>query len=93
MTKSELVDLLLEQNPHLYRRDVEYVVKAVLAEISDSIVDRARVELRGFGVFFTRDREGRMGRNPKTGEKVQVPSKSVPRFKSSPVLLKRLNAS
>ncbi len=92
MTKSELVDLLLEQNPHLYRRDIENVVGTMLKEISDGIVSGARVELRGFGVFFTKERKARVGRNPKTGEAVQVEAKAVPRFKTSPLLLKRLNA-
>ena len=93
MTKSELVDVLLEDYPHLYRRDVEHVVSAVLSEISEGIVADARVELRGFGVFFAKARSERVGRNPKTGESVQVPAKAVPRFKASLILHERLNAS
>ncbi len=93
MTKSELVDLLSEQNPHLYRRDIEHVVSAVLSEISEGIISGDRVELRGFGVFFAKLRNARVGRNPKTGKTVQVPTKAVPRFKTSHILQQRLNAS
>lgn len=93
MTKSELIDLLSDQYPHLYRRDVEYVVSTVLSEVSDGIVSGARVELRGFGVFIAKNRNARVGRNPKTGETVQVPAKAVPRFKPSLILQERLNAS
>ena len=91
MTKSELVKVLQAQNPHLLTRDIERVVSIVLKDIAEGIASKARVELRGFGIFFAKERDARSGRNPKTGESVTVPAKNVPRFKASPVLLQRLN--
>lgn len=91
MTKSELIDLMSEQNPHMYRREIEYALKIILDEISSGLRTGKRVELRGFGVFFAKERKARLGRNPKTGESVQVKSKVVPRFKISSILQDRLN--
>ncbi|MBV1705513.1 MAG: integration host factor subunit beta [Hyphomicrobiales bacterium] len=91
MIKSELVQRLAEANPHLYQRDVENVVSAVLDEIVDSLARGDRVELRGFGAFSVKKRDARVGRNPRTGEKVDVASKAAPHFKAGKEMRLRLN--
>ena len=93
MIKSELVQRIASQNPHLYQRDVENIVNAILGEITNAMSQGDRVELRGFGAFSVRARPARAGRNPRTGETVDVPAKSVPFFKSGKELRERLNAS
>lgn len=92
MIKSELVQKIADANPHLYQRDVENIVAAVLDSIGDALADGNRVELRGFGAFSTKSREARMGRNPRTGEQVAVEAKTVPFFKTGKDLRDRLNA-
>jgi len=91
MTKSELIARLAEQNPHLYMRDIERIVTTVFDEISDALADGNRVELRGFGAFSVKSRDARVGRNPRTGEAVQVDAKTVPYFKTGKLLRERLN--
>ncbi|MBD19993.1 MAG: integration host factor subunit beta [Rhodospirillaceae bacterium] len=93
MTKSELILLLAEKNPHLFHRDVERIVTKVFDEISEALARGDRVELRGFGAFSIKNRESRTGRNPRTGESVQVLRKSVPFFKVGKDLKQRLNAT
>ena len=92
MIKSELVQQISEQNPHLYQRDVENIVNAILNEIVAALSRGDRVELRGFGAFSTREREPRKGRNPRTGDAVDVPGKRVPYFKPGKEMRLRLNA-
>ena len=91
MIKSELVQAIAEKNPHLYQRDVENIVNAILQEISDALSRGDRVELRGFGAFSVKNRPARLGRNPKTGATVTVGEKWVPFFKTGKELRKRLN--
>lgn len=91
MIKSELVQIIANRNPHLYQRDVENIVNAVLDEISDTLAEGNRVELRGFGAFSVKNRPAREGRNPRTGEKVMVEEKWVPFFKTGKELRNRLN--
>jgi integration host factor subunit beta len=91
MIKSELVQRIASQNPHLYQRDVENIVNAILGEIVAAMARGDRVELRGFGAFSVRDRPARAGRNPRTGESVKVRAKSVPFFKAGKELRVRLN--
>ena len=91
MIKSELVQHIAEQNPHLYQRDVEHIVNAILDEISDALARGDRVELRGFGAFSVKNRPARIGRNPRTGEKVPVAEKYVPFFKTGKEMRERLN--
>lgn len=91
MIKSELVQIIANRNPHLYQRDVENIVNAVLDEISGTLADGNRVELRGFGAFSVKNRPAREGRNPRTGEKVMVEEKWVPFFKTGKELRNRLN--
>ena len=93
MIKSELVQKLAEQNPHLYHRAVERIVSTVFDEITDALVRGDRVELRGFGAFSVKHRPERTGRNPRTGDAVHVPAKAVPFFKTGKELRERLNGN
>jgi integration host factor subunit beta len=89
--KSELIQRLTEENPHLYHRDVERIVSSLFEEIAVALSNGDRVELRGFGAFSVKKREARIGRNPRTGESVPVPEKHVPFFKTGKELRMRLN--
>jgi integration host factor subunit beta len=91
MIKSELVQKLSEQNPHLYQRDIEKIVNAILDTISDALAQGGRVELRGFGTFSVKRRDARAGRNPRTGEAVSISEKVVPVFKTGKEMRHRLN--
>ncbi|MEM8541548.1 MAG: integration host factor subunit beta [Pseudomonadota bacterium] len=91
MIKSELVQIIADRNPHLYQRDVENIVNAILDEITDTLATGNRVELRGFGAFSVKNRPAREGRNPRTGEMVHVEEKWVPFFKTGKELRERLN--
>jgi len=93
MIKSELVLKIAEQNPHLYQRDVENIVNAILDTIADALARGDRVELRGFGAFSVKKRDARTGRNPRTGESVEISEKSVPVFKTGKEMRQRLNAA
>ena len=92
MIKSELVTRIAERNPHLYQRDVENIVNAILDTIADALTRGDRVELRGFGAFSVKSRDARTGRNPRTGETVEVGEKAVPVFKTGKEMRARLNA-
>ncbi|MEQ8194179.1 MAG: integration host factor subunit beta [Rhodospirillales bacterium] len=91
MTKSELIAKLAEQNPHLYQRDVERIVSTIFDEITSALARGDRVELRGFGAFSVKERGSRVGRNPRTGDAVQVNSKYIPYFKTGKQLRDKLN--
>ena len=91
MTKSELIQRIAEKNPHLYHRDVERIVSTILEEISAALAEGNRVELRGFGAFSVKHRDARVGRNPRTGESVEVAEKRIPFFKTGKQLRERLN--
>ncbi|MDB5535014.1 MAG: integration host factor, beta subunit [Hyphomicrobiales bacterium] len=93
MIKSELVQRIADKNPHLYHRDVENIVNAILGEITNALSRGDRVELRGFGAFSVKRRDARVGRNPRTGEHVSVEQKSVPFYKTGKEMRERLNAS
>ena len=77
MIRSELVEKIAEANPDLYQRDVERIVPTVFNEIIEALADGDRVELRGFGAFSVKKRDARVGRNPRTGEAVQVEEDQV----------------
>lgn len=89
--KSELVQRISQQNPHLYQRDVEHIVNTIFNEITSALGRGDRVELRGFGAFSVKNRPARTGRNPRTGNKVAVTEKYVPFFKTGKELRERLN--
>ena len=91
MTKSELIARLAEQNPSLYHRDLEQLVNTVFETITKALEDGDRVELRGFGAFSVRERKARIGRNPRTGEPVDVEAKRMPFFKMGKGMRERLN--
>ena len=91
MIKSELIKRVASQNPHLYDRDIEKVVNAILNEMIEALRRGDRVELRGFGAFSAKLREARQGRNPRTGAAVAVGKKAVPFFKTGKEMRARLN--
>ena len=91
MIKSELIQQIAEDNPHLYQRDVERIVSTLFEEITSALARGDRVELRGFGAFSVKKRDARMGRNPRTGAAVPVPEKTVPFFKAGKELRERMN--
>ncbi|HZH29012.1 MAG TPA: integration host factor subunit beta [Azospirillaceae bacterium] len=91
MTKSDLIQRLAEKNPHLYQRDVERIVATIFNEITEALARGDRVELRGFGAFSVKRRDARVGRNPRTGDAVQVGAKHIPFFKTGKQLRDRLN--
>jgi integration host factor subunit beta len=89
--KSELIQRISSQNPHLYERDIEKIVNAILDEIVEALRRGDRVELRGFGAFSAKLRGARQGRNPRTGALVSVEEKAVPFFKTGKEMRGRLN--
>ncbi|MEL6955142.1 MAG: integration host factor subunit beta [Pseudomonadota bacterium] len=91
MLRSELVAKLADKHSHLQASDLEKAVNVILDEITEALVRGDRVELRGFGAFSVRKREARRGRNPRTGETVDVPAKAVPFFKAGKELRARVN--
>lgn len=93
MTKSELIERLSTKLTHLMQKDVELAVKLVLDHVSNALAHNDRVEIRGFGSFALHHRPARVGRNPKTGEPVHIPPKSVPHFKPGKEMRERVNAS
>ena len=91
MIRSELVQKIADENPQLFQRDVERIVNTLFDEIINALADGDRVELRGFGAFSVKQRDARIGRNPRSGESVQVEAKNVPFFKTGKLLRDRLN--
>ncbi|HEX8556443.1 MAG TPA: integration host factor subunit beta [Sphingomonas sp.] len=91
MIRSELVQKLAEQNPGLTSQEIESIVTAFFGQIVERLAEGGRVELRGFGAFSTRARDARTGRNPRTGETVDVDAKRVPYFKPGKEMRARLN--
>ena len=91
MIRSELAKLLSDDNPGLSARDIELIMTTVFDRIINQLADGGRVELRGFGAFSTRARGVRVGRNPRTGDKVMINSKRVPHFKPGKEIRERLN--
>ena len=91
MIKSELIEKIAAENPHLFQRDIELIVNVIFDEIIDALAEGQRVELRGFGAFSVKHRPSRSGRNPRTGEQVFVEEKYVPYFKTGKELRLRMN--
>lgn len=92
MIRSELLEKLAAENPDLRAEEVERIVDLFFSQITQKLAEGGRVELRGFGAFSTREREARRGRNPRTGEAVDIPAKRVPYFKPGKEIRERLNA-
>lgn len=93
MTRSDLVDALAAQFEHLPHRDADMVVKAILEAMTESLVQGHRIEIRGFGSFSMNHRPARVGRNPRTGDSVQIPEKRVIHFKPGKGLREAVDAS
>ena len=91
MTKSELIERLVNKQTQLSFKDVELVVKTTLEQMAQALADGQRIEIRGFGSFSLHFRAPRIGRNPKTGESVKLEGKSVPHFKPGKELRERVN--
>jgi len=91
MTKSELIARLAERFPQLVAKDADYAVKMILDALTTALVRSDRIEIRGFGSFALNYRPPRVGRNPKSGDKVQVPEKYVPHFKAGKELRERVD--
>ncbi|AZG07961.1 integration host factor subunit beta [Pigmentiphaga sp. H8] len=92
MTKSELIARLAARYPQLVAKDADYAVKTILDAMAQSLSEGQRIEIRGFGSFSLSKRPPRIGRNPKSGEKVLVPEKRVPHFKAGKELRERVDA-
>ncbi|XAW90276.1 integration host factor subunit beta [Vibrio sp. CDRSL-10 TSBA] len=91
MTKSELIERLCAEQTHLSAKEIEDAVKDILEHMAKTLEDGERIEIRGFGSFSLHYREPRVGRNPKTGEKVELEGKYVPHFKPGKELRERVN--
>jgi len=92
MTKSELIACLAERYPQLVAKDADFAVKTILDSICEALAIGQRIEIRGFGSFSLNRRPPRIGRNPKSGEKVMVPEKRAPHFKPGKELRERVDA-
>ncbi|WP_243372916.1 integration host factor subunit beta [Geotalea sp. SG265] len=93
MTKSELIDKLVEANGLLSRKESEAIISIVFDSMSDALKSGEKVEIRGFGSFTIRARDAREARNPKSGELVKIPSKKTPFFKTGKELRERVNCA
>ncbi|KAA8985301.1 MULTISPECIES: integration host factor subunit beta [Gammaproteobacteria] len=93
MTKSELVEVIASKQSQLSGKDVELAVKTIIDHMSQSLAEGERIEIRGFGSFSLHYRAPRVGRNPKTGESVNLPEKYVPHFKPGKDLREKVNDS
>ena len=91
MIKSELVRKIIKTYPELYQRDADLIINTIFNEISEALARGDRVEIRGFGSFNTKEIEARVGRNPKSGQKIPVEEKIKPVFKAGRELRKRIN--
>jgi integration host factor subunit beta len=91
MIKSELVECVMQAYPGLYQRDAETAVDAIFDAMVEALAEGSRVEIRGFGAFSAKQRRSRMGRNPRTGQRVPVAAKRVPMFKASKEIREALN--
>ena len=93
MTKSGLIEAVAEKTPHISKKDTEIVVNTIFDSMTQALKKGERIEIRGFGSFQVKVREAREGRNPKTGEKVELAGKYVPHFKPGKELRERVNKS
>ncbi len=93
MTKSELIEILSQKQSQLAYKDVELAVKTMLDHMGTTLANGERIEIRGFGSFSLHYRPPRVGRNPKTGDSVELEAKYVPHFKPGKELRERVNES
>ena len=93
MTKSDLIARLAERFPQLVAKDADFEVKMILDAMSEALAKGDRIEIRGFGSFALNYRPPRVGRNPKSGDKVSVPEKWVPHFKAGKELRERVDSA
>ena len=93
MTKSDLIARLAERFPQLVAKDADFAVKMILDALSEALAKGDRIEIRGFGSFSLNYRPPRVGRNPKSGDKVSVPEKWVPHFKAGKELRERVDSA
>jgi integration host factor subunit beta len=93
MTKSELIELIARKQLQFTQKDVELAVNQIIDSMIESLAAGDRIEIRGFGSFSLHHRQARMGRNPKTGEQVELPAKRVPHFKPGKSLREKVDAS
>lgn len=93
MTKSELIEILAQKQTQLAYKDVELAVKNMLEHMATTLANGARIEIRGFGSFSLHYRPPRVGRNPKTGDSVELTAKYVPHFKPGKEMRERVNES
>lgn len=93
MTKSELIERIVAKQQQLSAKDVELAVKTILEQMSQTLASGSRIEIRGFGSFSLHYRAPRKGRNPKTGDAVQLAGKYVPHFKPGKEMRERVNSS
>jgi integration host factor beta subunit len=91
MTKSDLIDTVAERLPHLTRKDAAIIINTIFDGMTDALANGERIEIRGFGSFRVNQRGEREGRNPRTGETVQIPAKRLPSFKTGRELHERIN--
>ena len=91
IVKSKLLNQLSKNYPNFLKKDLEKFTNIILKEIKHTLKKGERVELRGFGIFSTKTQKARLSRNPKTGEKVNTPTKKIIRFKMSKEMFKKLN--
>jgi integration host factor subunit beta len=91
MTKSELIETVASRVDNFSRKDVEVIIDTLFGSMSDSLSRGEKVEIRGFGSFKIKHREGRQGRNPKSGENIYIEPKKVPFFKAGKEIKERIN--
>ena len=92
MTKSELILKITKKNSFLYQKDIHRIIDTLFDSVTKALNNDDRVELRGFGTFSTKQRNARIGRNPKTGEPVAIPQKKMPFFKMGKSMKERINS-
>ncbi|MBI2400504.1 MAG: integration host factor subunit beta [Deltaproteobacteria bacterium] len=91
MTKSELIEAVAAKVTNFSRKDVEIIVETLFESMAQSLSEGDKVEIRGFGSFKIKERDGRQGRNPKSGENIFIDAKKVPFFKAGKEIRERIN--
>ena len=92
MNKSDLVKIILKKNDKYKFSEIEKIVDLFFKEITTALTNKKRVEIRGFGAFYTKDRQKRVGLNPQNGENIEIDEKTHPKFRMGKILFKKLNS-